>query len=298
MNKFAVAALTAGGLAVSMTGLADAPAPITGSAQAWSDCNDVNRYGYDIRTVQEQLLCLGYNPGPVDGCYGSRTRSAVKQFQRDNGLSVDGVVGNNTGSTLASAYQRCIQPEPVVVAPAPVVVPVPVEPAPVPAAPVDQGRATLNWFVEGGYATDIASDPVVGDDGDDDSLYAGDGIYGNVGMVLGHTKSALSAMLSVGYKYNEEEIDGDDNEFRSLPVNFLMFYNWERSRLGLGVTYKVNPDLTVEDGDPSDNPNESGVQARFDYFFNRGLYLGAVIEEIEYGTDDADNVGIHLGYQF
>lgn len=304
MNKLAVAALAAGGLAVSMSGFADAPSNPYGDTQSWNSCNDTNRYGYDVRTVQEQLICLGYNPGPVDGCMGSRTRSAVKQYQRDNALSVDGVVGNETGSSLAAAYQRCIAPPPapVVVAPppAPVVV---IPPAPAPVVPVDMGQATFNWFVEGGYAADINADPLPAAGLDD--FKAGDGIYGNLGFVIGHTKSALSAMLSVGYKYNEDDVAGTDYEFRTVPVNFVLFYNWERTRLGLGVTYKINPDFVINDVN-DDGSNESGPMARLDYFVTRGLYLGAQFESIEYdanagtpGNDgDADNVGIHLGYEF
>lgn len=296
MNKLAVAALAAGGLAVSMSSFADAPSNPYGDTQSWNSCNDTNRYGYDVRTVQEQLICLGYNPGPVDGCYGSRTRSAVRQYQRDNALAVDGVVGNDTGTSLAAAYQRCITPqEPVVVVPTPTPTPIVVIPPP-PPPPVDMGQATLNFFVEGGYAADINGDFLV--DTGDEEFKAGDGVYGNVGMVLGHTKSALSAMLSVGYKYNEDDIDGTDYEFRTVPVNFVLFYNWERSRLGLGVTYKINPDFVVNDTN-SDSANESGPMARFDYFVTRGLYLGAQVESVEYDTNgNADNVGIHLGYEF
>lgn len=40
--------------------------------------------------VQAGLAKLGYNPGPVDGVMGSRTSSAIRNYQRDNGLLVDG----------------------------------------------------------------------------------------------------------------------------------------------------------------------------------------------------------------
>lgn len=316
MNKLAVAALTAGGLAVSMTGLADGPvANPYMDDQNWASCNDTNRYGYDVRTIQEQLLCLGYNPGPVDGCYGSLTRGAVKEFQSANGLSRDGVVGNQTGSALAAAYERCITPPPQ---PVKVITPKPVVPfhtheAPKPPPPpvIDGGNATLSYFIEGGYAADLTDDPV--DLTANDDIYLGDGAYINTGLVIGHTKSALSAMMSIGYKYNEESYNngllGDaDAEFSTIPLNFVVFYNWNRARLGLGVTYKINPDLELStntsngmgsiNGERQYNDNESGPMARFDYFVTRGLYLGAVIEAIEYGGRDADNAGLHLGYEF
>ncbi|MEO1120731.1 MAG: peptidoglycan-binding domain-containing protein [Pseudomonadota bacterium] len=40
--------------------------------------------------VQAGLQDLGYNPGPIDGVQGSQTTSAIKAYQRDNGLLVDG----------------------------------------------------------------------------------------------------------------------------------------------------------------------------------------------------------------
>ncbi|MBO5927128.1 MAG: spore cortex-lytic enzyme [Clostridia bacterium] len=50
----------------------------------------------DIKLVQRKLKNWGYYKGNVDGIYGSQTKSAVKYFQRKNGLTVDGIVGNKT----------------------------------------------------------------------------------------------------------------------------------------------------------------------------------------------------------
>jgi osmotically inducible lipoprotein OsmB len=43
-----------------------------------------------VGRVQTGLTRLGYNPGPVDGKLGSRTQSAIRSYQRDHGLLVDG----------------------------------------------------------------------------------------------------------------------------------------------------------------------------------------------------------------
>lgn len=42
--------------------------------------------------VQNALTELGYQPGPADGLYGARTRSAIQSFQRDVGVATDGLV--------------------------------------------------------------------------------------------------------------------------------------------------------------------------------------------------------------
>jgi hypothetical protein len=57
-----------------------------------------------LRGVQGRLLNLGYSPGPIDGVMGYRTVAAIKAFQADHGLKVDGVVGDETRARLKSAY--------------------------------------------------------------------------------------------------------------------------------------------------------------------------------------------------
>jgi peptidoglycan hydrolase-like protein with peptidoglycan-binding domain len=50
------------------------------------------------------------DPGAIDGSFGPRTETAVKAYQSDRGVSVDGIVGDHTwwvpagaaGATLAS----------------------------------------------------------------------------------------------------------------------------------------------------------------------------------------------------
>ncbi len=44
--------------------------------------------------IQYSLINLGYDPGPVDGVTGRNTRRAVRAYQDDNNLLVDGRVTN------------------------------------------------------------------------------------------------------------------------------------------------------------------------------------------------------------
>ncbi len=59
--------------------------------------------GQPVRDLQQGLKDLGYNPGPVDGTFGADTEAAVKAFQGDRGLTVDGVVGPLTWLNLDEA---------------------------------------------------------------------------------------------------------------------------------------------------------------------------------------------------
>lgn len=49
-----------------------------------------------VRQVQEKLAQLGYDVGNPDGIFGVRTYEAIRQFQQDNGLTVDGIAGSAT----------------------------------------------------------------------------------------------------------------------------------------------------------------------------------------------------------
>lgn len=45
-----------------------------------------------VRVVQQRLNDLGYNAGPADGLMGKRTRAAIIEFQKDQGLAATGAV--------------------------------------------------------------------------------------------------------------------------------------------------------------------------------------------------------------
>jgi len=50
--------------------------------------------GYEpelVARIQSGLEYLGYQPGPVDGVFGSRTNQSIREFQEDAGLPVDGL---------------------------------------------------------------------------------------------------------------------------------------------------------------------------------------------------------------
>ncbi len=60
-----------------------------------------------LRAAQEHLLNLGYDPGPIDGKMGRKTRAALKKFQREHELKVTGTL---TASTIRSLRQLDTKP--------------------------------------------------------------------------------------------------------------------------------------------------------------------------------------------
>ena len=57
--------------------------------------------GADVARLQNYLNKYGYNL-TVDGDFGTKTQEAVRAYQKNNGLAVDGIVGTNTWSALQS----------------------------------------------------------------------------------------------------------------------------------------------------------------------------------------------------
>lgn len=56
--------------------------------------------GDDVRDLQHRLNALGFDAGQEDGVFGPLATSAVREFQRNAGLDVDGVVGPRTVAAL------------------------------------------------------------------------------------------------------------------------------------------------------------------------------------------------------
>jgi N-acetylmuramoyl-L-alanine amidase len=58
-----------------------------------------------ISGVQARLNNLGFNSGPVDGIDGPLTQTAVRRFQEQYGLHVDGVAGPETQAKLEELHK-------------------------------------------------------------------------------------------------------------------------------------------------------------------------------------------------
>ncbi len=84
--------LTAAALVIAVGTLVGA---VTASAYVVKGSDYAN-----VAAVQTRLKTLGYYTQKTDGIWGSGTKSAVKRFQADNGLTADGIVGSSTERKL------------------------------------------------------------------------------------------------------------------------------------------------------------------------------------------------------
>lgn len=82
-------------LSVLMIGMVSTSAPDTVSAYS-----AYGSRGSEVREIQTRLKKWGYYSGAVDGIFGNQTLTAVKYFQKKNGLTVDGIVGKATLAAL------------------------------------------------------------------------------------------------------------------------------------------------------------------------------------------------------
>ena len=62
--------------------------------------------GSAVKQLQEQLILLGYLNDRADGIFGRLTDAAVRQYQRRNGLTVDGIAGKITLGQVSAEAQR------------------------------------------------------------------------------------------------------------------------------------------------------------------------------------------------
>ena len=96
------AGLDADGIAgpTTLAVLYDNDAP---SATPADDTLEQGDSGDAVKALQKRLIELGYMNGTADGDFGSATKAAVKLFQKQAGLTVDGVAGPGTQSALFSS---------------------------------------------------------------------------------------------------------------------------------------------------------------------------------------------------
>ena len=58
-----------------------------------------------VRNIQDGLQRLGYAPGPADGVFGPQTEAAIRKYEQDNNLPIDGQPSASLWSQMKSRIQ-------------------------------------------------------------------------------------------------------------------------------------------------------------------------------------------------
>ena len=74
--------------------------------------------GADVMKIQQALQLAGFDPGPIDGKFGARTKTAVQSFQSAQGIAIDGIVGPITWARLISGTPAPGERPPTITLPA------------------------------------------------------------------------------------------------------------------------------------------------------------------------------------
>lgn len=79
------------------------------AARSWLQKGDI---GVEVKNLQNKLIALGYSCGKsgADGDFGTDTLNAVKRFQQEHGLVVDGEAGVNTMAKLNALLSNKSKP--------------------------------------------------------------------------------------------------------------------------------------------------------------------------------------------
>jgi peptidoglycan hydrolase-like protein with peptidoglycan-binding domain len=78
------------------------PASTPANTTSTSEILRVGSQGQAVRNLQNRLRELGYFNATATGYYGDLTRNAVREFQADNGLAIDGIFGPRTQRAINS----------------------------------------------------------------------------------------------------------------------------------------------------------------------------------------------------
>lgn len=57
-----------------------------------------------VSALQSYLASIGYDAGPIDGIFKHKTEGGIRAFQRDMGITIDGIVGPVTQSKLNTTF--------------------------------------------------------------------------------------------------------------------------------------------------------------------------------------------------
>ncbi len=139
--------------------------------------------------------------------------------------------------------------------------------------------------------------------GPSQSIDAGGLIDLSAGLLL-PVSDSVDMQLSLGYRFDSIDASNGRIDWSRFPLEAKVFFNAQRSRVGLGVTFHLNPVLEGR-GAASGRlayDDAAGVVLEWDYTGWEHAYLGLKYTAIEYAVAtqrvNGNSLGLVLGYRF
>lgn len=137
-------------------------------------------------------------------------------------------------------------------------------------------------------------------DGGTETIKANEGFVLGGGFAVFNDTKTLSSEITLSWKYTSISAENGDIEFTRFPVDALLFFNSAKSRLGIGATYHLNPEVEgsgVATGFGWEFDDALGFIAQVDYRASEKIAFGLRYTNLTYdvvGSDvsaKADGIG-------
>jgi len=113
--------------------------------------------------------------------------------------------------------------------------------------PVKKEANKIEWVI--GLGMDFGGEElgtVVYSDGSTAPVKANYGFFVNAGAILPNGKnSSFSTQMTVGYKYGGPKGLGGNITWSAIPLELIEYYHPSNLRMGLGISYQIAPQLSV-----------------------------------------------------
>lgn len=112
--------------------------------------------------------------------------------------------------------------------------------------PVTKKTHVLEWVIGLGY--DFGGEELgklYFADGSSASVRANNGMAINAGTILANGNTPFSTQITLGYKYGGQRGSNGDVTWSAIPLDVIEYYRLSNLRMGLGLSYQMNPQLNV-----------------------------------------------------
>jgi Outer membrane protein beta-barrel domain len=139
--------------------------------------------------------------------------------------------------------------------------------------------------------------------GETDNIKSNRGLFFGGGVSIVNDAKDLETEITLSYKFDSITASNGDVTFSRLPLDGLVFYRTPSVRVGGGVTYHLNPDLSgsgVAGGLNVNFKNSLGLVAQVDWRLSDNVNLGLRYTKLDYdvegssGSVKSNGIGIVL----